>query len=989
MSLSWTAATDDNGVASYEVERCQGVGCTGYVQVATTASTSLADTGLAASTAYSYRVRARDTGNQVGLYSNVASATTGAAPPPPSATMVAAYSFDEGSGASVADLSGNGNNGQIGSATWITTGKYGKALNFGGGTYAGVTIPNATALQLTSGMTLEAWIYPTTVNSQWRDIIYKGTDDYFLMATTSASSRPALAATFSGALSQIAGTTNLPANTWTHVAGTYDGSSLRLYVNGTQVASKVQTGNITTSSAALTIGGDPLDGQYFRGRIDEVRVYRAALSQAEIQADMAAPLGGPPDTTVPSQVSGLAASAVSASRVDLSWSAATDNVGVTGYEIERCQGAGCSSFAAVTTVSALTWSDTGRSSGTSYSYRVRARDAAGNRGAYSAVASAVTPVAVDSPPSAPTSLAASASGSSGVSLSWTAATDDNGVASYEVERCQGVGCTGYVQVATTASTSLADTGLAASTAYSYRVRARDTGNQVGLYSNVASATTGAAPPPPSATMVAAYSFDEGSGTTVADASGNGNGGALQGASWTSAGKFGSALSFNGTSARVRVEDSASLDLTSAVTLEAWVFPAASQSGWRAVVQKEVDSYLLHASSGAGGLRPAAGVTVGGAVPTVFAPSALPVGAWSHLAMTFDGAQVRVFVNGVQVASLPQTGSIGPSGSPLWIGGNSPYGEYFNGRIDEVRVYRAALSQAEIQADMTTPVASNPNTPKLVINAPAEASTVAGGTVNITYSTTGSLTGVDHVHFQVDSDPVQMDLSLDGTYAFSGIHVGSHTLNGWLVRSDHTKIAGTDATPVHFSNIVNPADPTSPTVAVSAPQNGASVSGAVAITANASDNTGVHGVQFKLDGAPLGVEDLSAPYGVNWDTSLGGNGSHVLTATARDAAGNETTATPVTVTVANSGSDPAQVGSWASPTTLPIIPIHTSMLPNGKLLIFDSATDSNTNPRVGTPSTTPSPRSRTTTVPICSAPAIHRSSTGVFSSQVGMPVHTSV
>ena len=157
-------------------------------------------------------------------------------------------------------------------------------------------------------------------------------------------------------------------------------------------------------------------------------------------------------------------------------------------------------------------------------------------------------------------------------------------------------------------------------------------------------------------LVAAYSFDEGSGTTVADASGNGNGGALQGASWTSAGKFGSALSFNGTSARVRVEDSASLDLTSAVTLEAWVFPAASQSGWRAVVQKEVDSYLLHASSGAGGLRPAAGVTVGGAVPTVFAPSALPVGAWSHLAMTFDGAQVRVFVNGVQVASLPQTGS---------------------------------------------------------------------------------------------------------------------------------------------------------------------------------------------------------------------------------------------------------------------------------------------------------------------------------------------
>ena len=72
------------------------------------------------------------------------------------------------------------------------------------------------------------------------------------------------------------------------------------------------------------------------------------------------------------------------------------------------------------------WSDTGRSPGTSYSYRVRARDAAGNTGAYSSVATAVTPAAVDNPPSAPTGLSASASGSSGVNLSWTAATDDFG-----------------------------------------------------------------------------------------------------------------------------------------------------------------------------------------------------------------------------------------------------------------------------------------------------------------------------------------------------------------------------------------------------------------------------------------------------------------------------------------------------------------------------------------------------------------------------------
>ncbi len=270
-------------------------------------------------------------------------------------------------------------------------------------------------------------------------------------------------------------------------------------------------------------------------------MYRAALSQAEIQADMATPLGGPPDTTAPSQVSGLAASAVSSSRVDLSWSAASDNVGVTGYEIERCQGAGCSSFAAVTTVAGLSWSDTGRSPGTSYSYRVRARDAAGNQGAYSGVATAVTPAAVDNPPSAPTNLAASASGSSGVNLSWTAATDDIGVASYEVERCQGAGCSGFVQVATTASTSLADTGLVASTSYSYRVRARDTGEPGGPLLERCLGDDGGRAAAAVVEPGRRLCVRRGSGTSVADLSGNGNAGTLQNASWTTSGKYGKAL----------------------------------------------------------------------------------------------------------------------------------------------------------------------------------------------------------------------------------------------------------------------------------------------------------------------------------------------------------------------------------------------------------------------------------------------------------------
>src|SRR3989475_5969979 len=75
-------------------------------------------------------------------------------------------------------------------------------------------------------------------------------------------------------------------------------------------------------------------------------------------------------------------------------------------------------------------------------------------------------------------------------------------------------------------------------------------------------------------LVAAYAFNEGSGTTVADISGNDNNGTISAATWTTAGRFGNALVFNGTSARVTVPDAASLQLTTGMTLEAWVFPTA-------------------------------------------------------------------------------------------------------------------------------------------------------------------------------------------------------------------------------------------------------------------------------------------------------------------------------------------------------------------------------------------------------------------------------
>ena len=110
----------------------------------------------------------------------------------------------------------------------------------------------------------------------------------------------------------------------------------------------------------------------------------------------------------------------------------------------------------------------------------------------------------------------------------------------------------------------------------------------------------------------------------------------------------------------------------------------------------------------------------------------------------------------------------------------------------------------------------------------------------------------------------------------------------------------------FSNEVSKAlaDVTPPTVSLTAPANGATVSGtAVTVSASASDNVGVAGVQFSLDGVNLGAEDTVAPYSVSWNTTVATSGTHILTAVARDAAGNTATAVGVSVTVANDTTPP--------------------------------------------------------------------------------------
>ncbi len=206
--------------------------------------------------------------------------------------LVAAYNFEDTGSSNAIDISGQGNHGTLKGATQVTTGRFGKALAFDG-INDWVTINDAASLDLTTGMTLEAWVFPTT-SSGTRDILIKegaGVDIYNLYARNWRGLPEANI--FLGGINQTAeeGGAALAPNVWTHLAGTYDGTSLWLFVNGTEVARTPMSGLITTSAGPLRIGGNSLWGEFFKGRIDEVRVYNRALSATEINTDMDTAVG--------------------------------------------------------------------------------------------------------------------------------------------------------------------------------------------------------------------------------------------------------------------------------------------------------------------------------------------------------------------------------------------------------------------------------------------------------------------------------------------------------------------------------------------------------------------------------------------------------------------------------------------------------------------------------------------------------------------------
>ncbi len=146
-----------------------------------------------------------------------------------------------------------------------------------------------------------------------------------------------------------------------------------------------------------------------------------------------------------------------------------------------------------------------------------------------------------------------------------------------------------------------------------------------------------------------------------------------------------------------------------MTLEAWV-NTPTPAGWRCVILKERPGGLSYGLYGGDLTGRAAAFIRRGSDIDAAASSSLTPDTWVHVAATYDGTTLRTFVNGVQVASKATTGAIVTSTSPLRIGGDSSWGEYFTGTIDEVRVYNIARTAAQIQSDMATPISGTPPPP---------------------------------------------------------------------------------------------------------------------------------------------------------------------------------------------------------------------------------------------------------------------------------------
>jgi|GEM_PF-2417661 len=508
---------------------------------------------------------------------------------------------------------------------------------------------------------------------------------------------------------------------------------------------------------------------------------------------------GAPDVTPPS-VPTLSANTTTPGVAGLSWSASTDNVGVTGYDVYRSTTAGFTPNAgnkiATVTPPATTYNDS-IVAGTYY-YKILARDGSGNTASSNEVAGTV--VADTTPPSVPSSVVATALSANRIDVTWNASTDASGVASYTVLRNGST-------VGTATGTTYSDTSVSASTTYSYTVSATDTaGNTSAVSSPAATATTPATSPLTASAPVIAHQTS--ASTSITSGSFTAHSGDLVVAFFSSDGPSGAAQSFN---------TPTTTGLTWSLRKRANPSGMGTAEIWSAAATGNVTGTVTATRT--------SGSYQGSVTVVVFS------NADTTTAMATGGA------SGTNTAPSLSITTTRP-GSQVWAAGN----------------------------DWTSVVSRTPGSGQTIVDQYLPA-------------------GIGAFWVQKITNPT--------------VTPGATTVNDTApTTSDKWDLVALEILP-----ILPPSDSQAPSVSLTAPIPGATVTGTQTLSATASDNVGVTKVEF-YDGATLLATDTATPYTYSWDSKTAANGQHVLTAKAYDAAGNVATSSTVTVTVFNDTTPPS-------------------------------------------------------------------------------------
>ena len=445
ISLSWSAPTDNVGVTGYQVRR-------GGTLIASPTGLSFVDSGRTPSTLYNYTVTALDAAGNASAPAS-ASATTQADTAPPSApgTFTAAATSPTSISLSW-------------SASTDNVGVTGYRVRRDGG-----LIASPTGLRSSDNSRTPSTTYNYTVTAL--DAAGNESAAAAASATTPAPPPDVIPPTVPGNLQALATSTTTISLTWNASSDNVAVASYRVQRGGVTVAASV------TGTTFSDVGLAPNTSYSYTVSAVDAATNRSAESNTAQATTLSIP-----DTIAPTVPANVVATPTSATTVDLTWSASTDNVAVTTYRVRR------GGVTVAANVAGTSFADTNLTPSTNYSYTVSAVDGAGNRSAESTAALATTPAAVDTTaPTVPANLSATAASSTVVNLTWSASSDSVGVTSYRVQR-DGVAIANSV-----VGTSYSDTGLTPNTAYSYTVSAVDAAGNRSLESTADPVTTPAAP----------------------------------------------------------------------------------------------------------------------------------------------------------------------------------------------------------------------------------------------------------------------------------------------------------------------------------------------------------------------------------------------------------------------------------------------------------------------------------------------------------------